>query len=215
MGDEIRLLIADDHPIVRQGLRQIIESENGLRIIAESGDGRDALEKIEQLSPHIAILDVDMPEMDGFTVARKIRERRFGVEIVFLTVHQEESMMNQALDLGARGYVLKDSAVTDIVSCIRAVAAGRPFISPAMTAYLIDRSRRRTDDQKRDLDCLSPTERTVLKMIAEYKTTREIADILFISPRTVETHRANIAQKLNLRGSHALMKYALTHQTEL
>jgi DNA-binding NarL/FixJ family response regulator len=214
MADEIQILIADDHPIWRQGLRQVIENDVTLKVVAEASDGRQALEQIQQLMPRIVLLDIDMPSLDGLKVATAIRELKLPVEVIFLTVHREESFMNKALDAGARGYILKDSAVTDVVTGIKTVISGGHYTSPAMTSYLVNR-RSRAAGQKQGLECLTPTERSILKMIAEYKTTNDIAATLFISPRTVETHRANICQKLSLHGSHSLMKYALAHSAEL
>jgi DNA-binding NarL/FixJ family response regulator len=209
---EIRLLIADDHPIVRQGLRQAIDSDVGIEVVAEAGDGLEALVKIRQTLPQVAILDIDMPKLDGFQVASAIGDEKLAVEIVLLTVHREESFMKKGLDLGARGYVLKDSAITDIVSAVKAAYRGQPFISPAMTAYLI---KPRTSGGNEGLESLTPAERNVLKLIAQYKTTREIAETLFVSSRTIETHRHNICQKLRLQGSHSLMKFALEHLSSI
>jgi DNA-binding NarL/FixJ family response regulator len=216
MAREIRILIADDHPIVRQGLRHAIEADPRFAVIAESANGRTALEQIQQLRPDIAILDIDMPELDGFSVAREVRARELAVDIIFLTVHRDERFFAEALQLGTKGYVLKDSAVTDIVSSICAVAAGDHFASPALTSYLI-KSRRAGGGaaQNNGLQDLTATERRILAMIAEYKTSREIGDALCISHRTVQTHRANICTKLDLHGNHALMKFALAHRSEL
>jgi DNA-binding NarL/FixJ family response regulator len=213
MSTEIKILIADDHPVVRQGLCRIIELSPDLRIVAEVGNGQDALEKVQLLQPDIAILDIDMPGQDGFKVAAAIGELKLPIEIIFLTVHREESFLNKAIDRGAKGYVLKDSAVTDIVTGIRTVIAGQHYISPTMASYLV--TRRRTVGKKQGLASLTPTERTIIKLIADYKTTKDIAAILSISPRTVETHRSNICQKLGVRGNHSLMKFALAHQNEL
>jgi DNA-binding NarL/FixJ family response regulator len=214
---EINLIIADDHPIVRQGLRQTIETDAELRVLAEAGDGKSALEAIEKYQPDIAVLDVDMPEMDGFAVARAVREKSLSVEIVFLTIHRDEDIFNEAVDLGAKGYVLKDSALGDIVACLKTVAAGNHYASSALTTHLINRSRRSQilHEEKPGVKNLTATESRVLRLIGEYKTSREIAEELFISPRTVETHRTNISQKLDLRGSHALIKFALAHKSEL
>ncbi|MCS6806099.1 MAG: response regulator transcription factor [Acidobacteriota bacterium] len=217
MFNEIRLLIADDHPIFRQGLRQVIERESNLKVVAEVGDGQAALEQIAALRPAIVILDIDMPQMDGFSVARALQKQHLAVQIIFLTVHSEEDFFNEALALGAKGYVLKDSAVTDIVSSIRAVMAGQHYTSPALTSYLVGRRRPSSLPAKPrlSLDLLTPTERQILKLIAEYKTSKEIAELLYISPHTVRTHRKNICLKLELQGSHALMKFALEHESQL
>jgi len=214
---QIRILIADDHPIVRQGLCQTIEAERGLEVVGEATDGVTALDQIRSLRPQVAVLDIDMPELDGFGVVRALRQERLQVEIVFLTIHRDEEFFNEAINLGAKGYVLKDSALTDIVNCIRSVASGKDYVSPTLTSLLLNRSRRAASlsQRKPELADLSPTERRVLKLIAEYKTSREISEELFISHRTVETHRTNIGNKLDLHGSHALMKFALDHKSEL
>ena len=212
MNHETPLLIADDHPIVRQGLRQTIETAE-FRVIAEAGDGQQALALLETHQPAIAVLDVDMPLLDGFAVARAVRERGWNIQVVFLTVHREETYLQQALKLGARGYVLKDSAVTDIVASLRAALTGQTYISPLMAGYLINAQPQAPSAI--GLSQLTASERNVLQLISEYKSTREIAEALFISPLTVETHRKNICRKLDLRGSHALIKFALAHQAEL
>jgi DNA-binding NarL/FixJ family response regulator len=186
-------------------------------VLAEAGDGQAALERIRELRPDIVLLDVDMPKLHGFAVARAVRDERLPVEIIFLTVHSEEEFFKKALELDAKGYVLKDCAVTDIVACIRAVAAGQHYTSPSLTAYLVGLSRQHGDRSARGsgLGSLTPTERRVLRLIADYKTSRQIADELFISPKTVQAHRANICLKLDVHGSHALMRFALEHKLEL
>jgi two-component system, NarL family, response regulator DegU len=215
MSTKTSLLIADDHPIVRQGLRQTIEAAE-FRVVAEAGDGQQALSLLAQLQPSIAVLDVDMPLLDGFAVARAVRERGLDVKLIFLTVHREQSYLQQALSLGARGYVLKDSAVTDIVASLRAVRDGQTYLSPLMTSYLVNTPvQPPVQAATQGLALLTASERHVLQLIAEYKSTREIAEALYISPLTVETHRKNICRKLALRGSHALIKFALAHQAEL
>lgn len=217
MVTQIRIIMADDHPIVRQGLRQMIEADKTLTIVAEAGDGQTALELIEQNKPDVAALDIDMPQMDGFAVARALERKHLAVEVVFLTMHSEAEIFQAAMDLGVKGYVLKDSAVTDIVTSIKTVAAGRPYLSPALSAHLLQRRRRTEELDKRQpgLHDLSPMERRILKFIAEDKTSKEIAAELFISYRTVETHRSNICKKLDLRGSLALVKFAVAHKSEL
>lgn len=212
MSEKIRILIADDHPIVRQGLRQTIAGADDIEVVAEAGDGAEALAAVRAIRPRIIVLDIGLPTLDGLQVARAVRDEEIDAKIIFLTVHREESFMQKALGLGAAGYVLKDSAVTDIVAAIRAVIAGLPYISPAMTAHLL---KERAAPGAEGLDALTPAERRVLRLISQYKTTKEIAEALFISPRTVESHRASITQKLGLRGSHSLMRYALQHLSEL
>jgi DNA-binding NarL/FixJ family response regulator len=217
MNDEITILIADDHPIVRQGLRQTIEEDGRLRVVAEANDGQKAVEAIAAHSPRLSILDIDMPVMNGFEAARAIRQKGLSTEIIFLTMHRDEDIFNEAIDLGAKGFVLKDSALNDIIECIKTVAAAQHYTSHALTSFLINRSRRAiglTEKQPKIGD-LTPTERRVVKLIAEDLTTKEIGEQLFVSPRTVEKHRENICQKLDLQGSHSLLKFALSHKSEL
>jgi DNA-binding NarL/FixJ family response regulator len=217
MNGNVRIVIADDHPVFLQGLRQIIELEPGLEVVGEASDGNSALEAIRVFKPGIVILDIEMPRLDGLAVARRLREQKVPIEVILLTVHREESLLSYALELGVKGYVLKDSAVTDIVSCINAVAMGEYYTSPALTTYLVNRSRigERARGTRPGLFDLTPTERHVLRLIADYKTSKEIAEELGISRRTVETHRTNICQKLEIHGSHALMKFALEHKSRL
>jgi DNA-binding NarL/FixJ family response regulator len=217
METQIKIVMADDHPIVRQGLRQMIEKDKNLSIVAEAGDGQTALELIESHQPDVAVLDIDMPEMDGFAVVRQLQRKKINVEIVFLTMHHEEEIFQAAMDLGVKGYVLKDSAVSDIVSAIKSVAKNRPFLSPALSSLLLNRRRRAEnfENENRGLHKLTPTERRILKLVAEEKTSKEIGEQLFISHRTVETHRTNISRKLDLQGSLALVKFAVAHKSEL
>jgi DNA-binding NarL/FixJ family response regulator len=217
MQTEIRIVIADDHPIFRRGLRNLIEADPRLKIVGEAEDGEMALEHIRVAQPELAILDVAMPLKDGFEVMRAMREEGLGVGVIFLTMHQDERFFNAAMDRGAKGYVLKDSAVNDIIASIKAVAAGQNFISPALSTYLLNRNVRATSlvAAKPSLKDLTETERRVLQLIAANQTSKEIAGALYISIRTVEKHRANICQKLELRGSHALLNFALEHKSEL
>lgn len=213
---EIKIILADDHPVVRQGLRLMIESEQQLSVIAEADNGRQALELIEKHQPQVAVIDVDMPEMDGFAVAREINRKRISVEIIFLTMHSKAEIFYAAMDLGAKGFVLKDSAVSDIVASIKAVASGQSYISPTLSSLLLNRRRRESDlaAAQPGLHLLSPTELKVLKLIADGKASGEIAEILFISRRTVDAHRANISRKLNLQGNLSLVKFALENKGE-
>ncbi len=217
MKQEIRIVIADDHPLMRQGLRQMIEMEPSLKIVGEAGNGSEALAIIEELTPDVAILDVDMPHQDGFQVARALAAKNNPAAIIFLTMHSEEQMFHAALDLGAKGYVLKDSAIDDIVTAINEAVSGRTFTSLPMTTYFTRRQNYNQvpDEQQLGLRQLTPTEYRILKLLADYKTNKDIAEELSVSPRTVETHRARICQKLNLQGSHALMKFAVQYKSLL
>ena len=215
--DKISVLIADDHPIFRKGLRQVIEADARIIIVGEAADGETALERLESLSPDVAVLDIDMPRRDGFALAQAVKDKGLSTQVIFLTMYNEEDLFDRAVDLGVKGYVLKDSAATEIVDSIKVVARGKYFISPAISSYLVNRNRRADAlaHQKPGLNDLTPTERRVLKLIAEEQTTREIAGKLFISPRTVDTHRANICRKLDLHGSLALVRFTIEHKSEL
>lgn len=208
------ILIADDHPVFRLGLRGLIESEPDFEVVSEASDGERALELIQALHPAIAILDVAMPKLDGLALAEKLVGQEPPVDVILLTMYREDKLFRKALDAGVKGYVLKDSMVTDIVGCVRAVAAGQHYASPELTTYLVNRVKHvdTTGAVRSGVDGLTPTELRVLSLIADYKTSKEIAQMLFISPRTVETHRNNICQKLGVSGSHALIKFALGHK---
>lgn len=217
MKPEIHLIVADDHPVFRRGLSLILATDPALKIVAEAEDGEAALACIRRTEPDVAVLDVDMPKMGGFDVARALHPLNLHTALVFLTMYKDEGLFNKALDLGVKGYVLKDSAITDIVASIKAAAAGQHYISAPLAGFLVSRSQRHTAfaEQTPSLKDLTPTELRILRLIADNKTSREIADTLFISVRTVERHRLNIGVKLDLRGSNALLKFALEHRQEL
>jgi DNA-binding NarL/FixJ family response regulator len=217
MNPEIRVLIADDHPVFRAGLRQIIEMNADLTVVAEAEDGTIALARLLEHRPDVAVLDVDMPGLDGFEVVRALQREKLAVQVVFLTMHKDQDIFNEAMNIGVNGYVVKDSAVTDIVASIRAASAGRPFISPALSAYLLNRTQRsaRLAQEKPGVQLLTPTERRILKSLSENKTSKEIAAESFVSHRTIENHRANICQKLGLHGNNALLKFAIENKSQL
>jgi DNA-binding NarL/FixJ family response regulator len=216
MMNEIKILIVDDHPIFRRGLREVIEADTRLKVVAEAGNGAAALDFIENLNPMVVVADVHMPQMGGLELARTVKEKNLSAALIFLTMHKDELMFNAAMDLNVKGYVLKDNAVTDITECIKTVASGRRYITPALSEYLFSRSRKTTSFKETDgLSSLTKAERRVLRMIAEEKTSKEIGEILFIHPRTVDNHRTNICTKLDIHGTNALLRFALTHKAEL
>jgi DNA-binding NarL/FixJ family response regulator len=217
MPSEMRVVIVDDHPIFRQGLRQLIEKERFITVVAEADNGDSALELITVHRPDVAVLDVDMPRKDGFQVARRVQQLGLPTQVVFLTLHKDEMHLNEALTLGVKGYVIKESAASDIAHCLRAVAAGKSYISAELSSYLLNRGRRASEmlEKHPSLSDLTTTERQILRLLAGYKTNREISAELFVSVRTVENHRASICSKLQLRGTHALMKFALKRKDDL
>ncbi len=214
MIEQTKIVIADDHPIFRGGLRQIIEGERSFTVVGEASDGETALRLVRELEPDVAILDLNMPGLGGFAVIGEIRRWNLPCRIIVLTMHDEEAIFAKAMSLGVGGYVLKDGAVADIVNCLHAVCRGQSYTSTAVTSYLFKRAAGNARPVK-GIGALTPTERTVLRLISEYKTSREIAAELGISHRTVENHRNNISAKLDVSGSHALIKYALQHREEI
>lgn len=216
MDDEIRILVADDHPIVRKGLRFSIEEDPGLKVVGEAADGQAALDLIRKLRPQIAVLDIDMPKLDGLAVAREMARQKLDTKIIFLTFHADEDLFRSAMELGGRGYILKDSASQEIVAGVRAVASGRPYISSAITEKLLH-PKKAPAAQDGITANLTPTERRIMWLIADGKTSKEIGAELSIHYRTVENHRTNICRKLNLdgEGANALLRFALQHKSSL
>jgi DNA-binding NarL/FixJ family response regulator len=212
---EITVLIADDHPIFQRGLQQIIELDANIKIVAAVGNGEDALIKLRLLKPNVAVLDVDMPKLDGFAVLNAVKEENLPSSVILLTMYKEERFFNAALDAGVKGYVIKDSAITEITDAIKSVAKGENFISPTLSTLLIKRLNRAEKINKSPLETLTAAERRVLMLVSEAKTNKQIADELFISVRTVENHRSNICAKLALEGKNALLTYALTNKTKI
>jgi DNA-binding NarL/FixJ family response regulator len=213
----LKIILADDHPVYRDGLRQMLELEETLQLVHETGNGRDALAQARRLNADVLLLDIDMPEMSGLDVARERQRCRDSFEIIFLTMHREEDLFNEAMNLGVKGYVLKDTAAADILTAVRFVAEGRPYVSPTLTEFLMNRSSgaEKLRSAQPGLDTLTASERRILKLIASDRTSKEIAEELGLSPRTVENHRANICAKLDVRGSHALLKFAFENRARL
>jgi DNA-binding NarL/FixJ family response regulator len=217
MKREVKLLIVDDHPIFRRGLREIIEENSEFRVVAEASDGEVALRLITELKPDIAVVDIDMPRLNGLKMVRALSKVNLSVPVIFLTMYKEEDMFNAAIDLGVKAYILKENAADDIVAALEKVAGGEIFVSPSMS----NMHQRRSDRvqqlllSKPQVDDLTPAERRILKLIAEDHTSKEIASLLQISIKTVENHRLNICNKLNLHGSHSLLKFAFDHRSSL
>jgi DNA-binding NarL/FixJ family response regulator len=214
MSEKIRVLIADDHPLFRQGLRQVIEADSRFELVAEAGDGKSALRGIQEKRPDVAVLDVDLPGLSGLEVARELQGKDLGTRLVILTMYKEEEIFNRALDLGAVGFVLKENTVEDILKSLIAVAAGEHYLSATISGYLVRRRGRAEElaTKKPGLNDLTKAERRILKLIADKKTSRQIAVELFISQRTVDAHRAHISAKLDLHGNHSLLQFALENR---
>lgn len=210
---KIRVYIADDHPVFLRGLQMILESVKKIEIVGESSDGATAFEEIQLKNPDVAVLDLSMPEKNGFEVVRALQQRNFQTKIIFLTMHDEEATLNSAIDLGVQGYILKDCAIAEIEAAIEAVHKGNSYISPKLSTYLINRRK----SEKRfhnELESLTPTEKKILLLIGNHKTTVQIADELFVSPRTIDRHRYNICLKLKIRGINSLLKFAIENKSK-
>lgn len=212
-----RILIADDHPIFREGLAKIIERDKSFALVGQAGDGAEALKLITELRPDLAVLDMSMPAMDGLEVARCVHQEALPTELIFLTMYKDPKYFNAALDLGVRGYIIKDSVASEFLSCLKAVAEGQYYISPVISHLLIERNRKAKslDDSVPIRERLTPAELIVLKLVGENKTSKEIAEKLFVSIRTVENHRTHICQKLGIKGHNKLLQFALENKAAL
>ncbi|MGA2808944.1 MAG: response regulator transcription factor [Terracidiphilus sp.] len=216
MDEPIRVVIADDYPIVRKGLRATLEEEEGFQVVGEAGDGDAALALIRKLAPHVAVLDINMPGRDGFAVAREMRNLKLKTNIIFLTLHADEDMFRAALEIGGKGYLLKDSAMQEIAVGVRAVAAGQFYLSAAMAPHLLEQKRAAEPSPRNPiLAQLTLSERRILALIAEGKSSKEIGAEIAIHYRTVENHRTNICRKLNIEGANALLRFALQNKDGL
>jgi DNA-binding NarL/FixJ family response regulator len=207
----IRILLADDHKLIRGGLRLVIDQQPDLSVVGEADDGRQAVELAKSLKPKVVVMDIGMPNLNGIEAARQITAMHPDRAVIMLSMHSDEGYVLRALGAGARGYLLKDSATTDLVQAIRAVVEGKSFFSPAVSKVLLEdyvRKLRRSGAED-SYDLLSPREREVLQLVAEGKSNKEVAGLLHLSVYTVETHRAKIMQKLNLNGVPELILYAV------
>jgi two-component system response regulator NreC len=207
----IRLLLADDHTVVRKGLRLLLESEPGFKVVAEAGNGREAVAMAEEHRPDAVIMDVAMPILNGIEAARQISERFPQIAVVFLSMHSDEGYVLKALKAGARAYLLKDSAEYDLINAVKAVSERKAFFSPAISKMLVEDYMRQMQERKVEdsYELLTTREREVLQLLAEGKNNKEVAAILNLSLYTIETHRSNILQKLNLHSGAELILYAI------
>lgn len=207
----MRVLLADDHAIVRRGLKSLLETETGLDVVAEAADGLEALRLCEQHQPDLLILDVGMPKLNGIEVVARAQKLARPPRVIMLSMHSDESYVLRALSAGASAYLLKDATDEDLLPAVRAVTAGRPFFSPAVTAMLVEDYMRQL--QARDLTdtfhLLTDREKQVLQLLAEGRSNKEVATLLDVGVSTVETHRANLMQKLNLHNTAEIVLYAV------
>ncbi len=207
----LRILLADDHTIVRHGLRKILQDQSDWTVVAEAADGREAVRQVLETRPEVAVLDIGMPQLNGIEATRQIARRAPEVKVLILSMHADEAYVIQALQAGAKGYLLKDSADKDVVRAIAAVAQGKSFFSPAVAKVMLDDYVRRLAEKgvTDRYATLSEREREVFQLIAEGRTNKDIADLLCISASTVETHRARVMEKLGLHSAAELVLYAV------
>ncbi len=214
-ANKTKVLIVDDHPIFRHGLRQLIDADRDFEVIGEAGDGEEALSQVKALKPGIVVLDLNLPKLSGLEAVRRLQ--KFSSTCLVLTADASESTFNAAMDAGAKGYLLKEMALENLLTGLRAVSAGGVYVCPGVASFLLKRRQRASalKEEKRGLATLTPTEQEVLRLVSENKTNKEIAAELFISSRTVEAHRANLCKKLELQGAHKLLQFAIEHRSEL
>jgi two-component system response regulator NreC len=208
---KIRIVLADDHKLMRSGLRVLLEQQPDLTVVGEASDGREAVALVASQRPDVLVMDIGMPSLNGIEAAAQITQSNPEAAIVMLSMHSDESYVLRALKAGAKGYLLKDSAEADLIRAVRAVAEGKSFFSPAVSKVLLDdyvRKLKRSGTED-PYDLLTPREREVLQLVAEGKSNKEVAQLLNLSVYTVETHRSNIMEKLNLHGVPELILYAV------
>jgi len=208
---KLKILLADDHALLRLGLKKILEERSEWQVIAEAGDGRTAVRQTLELSPDVVVLDIGMPLLNGIEVTRQIIRRLPSIGVLILSMHADEAYITQALRAGARGYLLKDSAGTELIRAVSAVAAGKSFFSPAVAKVMLDDYVQRLADKGIEdrFEMLSEREREILQLVAEGHSSKGVAELLSISPATVETHRAHILQKLDVHSTAELVLYAV------
>lgn len=208
---KIRVLLADDHAVVRKGLRFLLERQPDMEVVGEASDGREAVRLAAELKPHVVVMDIGMPQLNGIEAAAQIVKQNPQVNVIMLSVHSDESYLLRALSAGAKGYLLKDSAEEDLVRAVQVAAQGKPFFSPVISEKLLEDYMRYLQQRglKDSYDLLTDREKEILQLLAEGKSNKEVAALLNLSPYTVETHRTHIMQKLNLHNTAEIVLYAV------
>jgi DNA-binding NarL/FixJ family response regulator len=208
---KLRILLGDDHTLLRSGLRKILQEQSDWEVVAEAGDGRDAVRRAAELRPDVAIFDIGMPLLNGIEATRQILRRLPDMRILILSMHADEAYIIQALKAGAKGYLLKDSVETELILGVIAISKGKSYFSPAVSKVMLDDYVRHLADKGIEdrFDALSEREREIFQLVAEGHSNKEIANILTVSPATVETHRAHVLQKLDLHSTAELVLYAV------
>jgi two-component system, NarL family, response regulator NreC len=208
---KLRIVLADDHTLVRHGLRKVLQDQSDWEVVGEADDGREAVRLVQELKPDVAILDIAMPRLNGIEATRQIARRFPDVQVLVLSMHADEPYVTQVLRAGATGYLLKDSADTDLIKAVAAVSQKKSFFSPAVAKVMLDDYVRQLADRgiTDRYDTLTDREREVFQLIAEGKSNKDVADLLHLSPNTVETHRAHIMEKLDVHNAAEIVLYAV------
>jgi DNA-binding NarL/FixJ family response regulator len=211
MTGKTRVLVVDDHAVVREGIKMVLETDPDLEVVGEAASGEEAVEKVRELKPDVVVMDVGMPGMSGFEATRRIRQTNPDVKVLALTVHDNEAYLFQMLQAGAVGYVLKRAPAADVIQAVKGAARGEAILYPSVAKLLIRDylSRVERGEERSSYDLLSEREREILKLIAEGRTNKEIAELLFLSVKTVQAHRANLMRKLGMHDRTELVKYAI------
>jgi len=207
----IRILLCDDHLLIRASLKSLIGEFPGIEVVGEAGDGREALEHVAKLHPNVVLMDIAMPGLNGLEATRRLVKDHPQVRVVMLSMHADESHVLQALRAGASGYVLKGSAPRELEMALEAVARGEIFLSPAISKHVIDVYLNRAEGQTNSLDLLTPRQREILQLIAEGKSSKQIAQMLEASVKTIESHRASLMERLDIHDVAGLVRYAIRH----
>lgn len=213
--DNIKIVVADDHPLFRSGVIDAVSRIKNVTVVAACENGMKAYQEIVAYRPTLAILDIEMPILSGLDVAKKVMAEKGQTRIILLTMHKTKSFFMDAMNSGVHGYLLKDNAIEELLQCIEAVLVDKPFVSPQFAGYLAEQKEYDSEELKMVNTLLTPTEKVVLKLISEGRTSAEIAGLLFVSPNTIDNHRYNITKKLKLEGKNSLLKFSMRLQREL
>ncbi len=210
MGDRMKVLVVDDHAVVREGIRMVLEGDPELQVVGEASSGEEAIDKVRELEPNVVVMDIGMPGLSGFEATRRIRQSHPDVQVLALTVHDSEAYVFQMLQAGATGYVVKRAPAAEVIQAVKGAFRGEAVLHPSVAKLLIrDYLSRVEKGEETSYDTLSEREREILKLIAEGKTNKEIAELLYLSIKTVQAHRANLMRKLGMHDRTELVKYAI------
>ena len=212
-ANQLHILVVDDHAVVRRGVRSLLESKREWKVVAEASNGREAILAVKQFHPNVVVMDVSLPDLSGLEATRQIVKEFPGTEVLILTMHQSEQLMREVLEAGARGYVLKSDADQNLIAAVDSLRRHKPFLTPRVTEFVLDGFMRGGNgDSQPKRDPVTPREREIIQLVAEGRSSKEVANVLGVSVKTVEAHRANIMRKLHLGSISDLVRYAIRNQ---